>query len=1291
MRKYLIIAFRSLFWLIAGLIGLFVLLTIVIQTPPAKRQIVQIAEMQAEKFIDGELTIGKLEGNFWNQIRLSQISLVQNTDTIASIGELNLEYQLWPLLKRKLVVRAIELKKPRLQLIQINDSTWNFERLLIEQSESDSTQIESSPLTLMIDLQKFEIDNGLITINASDSLIPEQVKNLNIQLQATYSDEIQDLRLNHISFQTTNPDLQLQQLHFNLKREKGSISLTNFALKTGKNEIDVRATYAESSPDQSSIRLETKPLNTSEFAFVLPELKIKVSPQINWESSLHNDSLVSKIQLIAAEQEIRLNIRANHFTRWLYNPDSTELTYALQAELKQVKMNEWTGLEDLNYYLSGSVHLNGAGTDPKKLLANLKAEFRNSNFAGYAVNRITANANYQAGSLQSNIRLNASFGQIVADATLKELFNTPRYQLRVSTSELNLAPILNNSEYTSNINLTAAGSGTGFDLKKIRSSAQIRVQPSTLMGIPIDSAMADLTVASGVIGIDRFEIHDESLGVYANGHYALSSATKFQLTADIRSLDSFKKFLPEATIQTEGKLTAQIDGTPDSLNINSNLVLAASQYDEFRVDSARLSTTGILLKDGFTFDNQLKAKGFHSSFLILDSIQFDSRVHPDSLTMLATIQNREIYSRLESKLNWKNQFVVRMHEWLINVKDQEWKLANPASLLIDSLGYQINNFSLTSGGNQAVKLNGVFSQTGAEDLKLQVEQLNLAELLKTLEMDHGISGFLNLDVDLDGSASKPVIASTFKVDSAAFGDYRFKKADGQIAYSGNQLDLATAFELEKGGRLTGNAEIPATIALDSMKVEVNPDTPVNGTIQIFNLPLALVRPFLPADEIRGLINGEVNLKGSINSPQPSGSIQLTDGHIAIPDFGIEYKDMLLKTSFSRDIISLDTLGIRSSDGFLSGGGKVFFDSGIHTGKIKESTIKFKINSFNPIDHKQINMQVSGDASLNGNQENLVFGGNLTIPQSEIYLPALLNLFGKVYTPEIPPSILVEELHQQTNEVDSLWGQENSLHFSDSVSVDYFKNLSGKIKINIPKNTWIKDPNLRIELSGDLEIMKNNAFVEIFGSINVVRGQYELFGRTFIVQEGVISFEGGEEINPTLNLTAEYTIKSRDSESQVLQAMVEGEAMNPTVSFTLDDESITEGDALSYIVFGRGISELNSSDQAQMSDATGESMAKSAAASLLASQLTKLLGKKLNVDYIQVKSQDNLDNTSLEVGKYLTNDLFLSYEQQFGATTDYDLSRYEVKLEYEIFRFLFLQLNNSTNDSGFDIIIKIQSD
>ena len=151
--------------------------------------------------------------------------------------------------------------------------------------------------------------------------------------------------------------------------------------------------------------------------------------------------------------------------------------------------------------------------------------------------------------------------------------------------------------------------------------------------------------------------------------------------------------------------------------------------------------------------------------------------------------------------------------------------------------------------------------------------------------------------------------------------------------------------------------------------------------------------------------------------------------------------------------------------------------------------------------------------------------------------------------------------------------------------------------------------------------------------------------------------------------------------------ISGTPESPEVKFNLDGSSVSEGDALSYILFGKAMNELTLNEQQNVEGAGGGNLATKAAASVLSSQITNFLGDKLNVDYIEVKSDGSFNNASVVVGKYITNDLFVSYEQRFGETDEQDVAKYEVKLEYELFRFLFFELNNSSNDSGFDVIVK----
>ena len=171
--------------------------------------------------------------------------------------------------------------------------------------------------------------------------------------------------------------------------------------------------------------------------------------------------------------------------------------------------------------------------------------------------------------------------------------------------------------------------------------------------------------------------------------------------------------------------------------------------------------------------------------------------------------------------------------------------------------------------------------------------------------------------------------------------------------------------------------------------------------------------------------------------------------------------------------------------------------------------------------------------------------------------------------------------------------------------------------------------MRLELGGDIQLIKHRNFFELFGPINVLRGQYSLLGKVFVIKSGVITFEGGENLDARLDVQAQYSFRDSERIKHNLMLNVGGYLNEPEISFNYEDRQISEGDALSYILFGTDLASLGSAQQASLgsSGLDAADIAQTAVASLLSSQLTKLLGNTLNMDYIEFKS-GSFDNASL---------------------------------------------------------------
>jgi autotransporter translocation and assembly factor TamB len=228
--------------------------------------------------------------------------------------------------------------------------------------------------------------------------------------------------------------------------------------------------------------------------------------------------------------------------------------------------------------------------------------------------------------------------------------------------------------------------------------------------------------------------------------------------------------------------------------------------------------------------------------------------------------------------------------------------------------------------------------------------------------------------------------------------------------------------------------------------------------------------------------------------------------------------------------------------------------------------------------------------------------------------------------------------------------------------------------------------MNLELYGDFDLLKNSTYFEIFGSLGISRGYYTLYGRKLIIQKGDLTFQGGEEINPRVNLEASYQFRGKDKQKNELLMKAAGTAFEPNLSFTLNGTDITERDAMAYLIFNQSFDELSFGNQQGVSGNVPSAML----SGLVSSQLTKTIGNTFNLDLVEVQAGDDWESATFMVGKYITNNLFVTYQRGFGENKEESLTPQTITLEYEVTRNLFLRLTQGdVKDSGVDVILKFE--
>jgi len=444
---------------------------------------------------------------------------------------------------------------------------------------------------------------------------------------------------------------------------------------------------------------------------------------------------------------------------------------------------------------------------------------------------------------------------------------------------------------------------------------------------------------------------------------------------------------------------------------------------------------------------------------------------------------------------------------------------------------------------------------------------------------------------------------------------------------------------------TGNAD--ADLDLNNLSKNLT-DARFNLTVHSDGVDLSpLTSVSSEIEKSSGLLVVDVRASGSLGSPRAEGQITLKDAVFKIKSLRNELK--IVNT-----LIELD-----GQKGYLrqaeidSGNGKGTFE-----GQIDVSSLAYDLNGSMKnflLKPKRITAEITGDLDLKGEGRKVEIGGKLTVAKARINLP--------------------KQEEKQLEEIKYVDEGENEFVVGGGGQTDFFKeNVALNLGIRMRRNNWVKGRGANIELKGDLDIRKQyDQDVRIAGTITTVRGTYETLGKLFRIQEGTVNFTGAEKINPFLDITALYRVSSVQ-----IYVNISGTAEKPVLKLTSDPD-MTETDIISYIVFGAPSDQIGSGDRASI-----QGVATGVAGGIAAAQLEKLLGSKLSLDVISVGG--GASGPQLEVGKYLTQDLYIAYERETtqSLTDSTTITENRVLLEYTIFKNVTINGDVGGENPGVDV-------
>jgi translocation and assembly module TamB len=233
------------------------------------------------------------------------------------------------------------------------------------------------------------------------------------------------------------------------------------------------------------------------------------------------------------------------------------------------------------------------------------------------------------------------------------------------------------------------------------------------------------------------------------------------------------------------------------------------------------------------------------------------------------------------------------------------------------------------------------------------------------------------------------------------------------------------------------------------------------------------------------------------------------------------------------------------------------------------------------------------------------------------------------------------------------------------------NLRVDVDVGINRTTWVRSRDFNIEMftEAPLHISRRPDGLAVTGIVQTDRGEYEFMSKRFEVRRGAATFIGSPDINPTLQLAAEYEVRLPARPALNIQVIVGGTLQKPRVTLESDAQPpIAQTDLLSFLAFGTESQSLlaiagsaltagGSGSGAQTLSGVGNVAARRLAAVALGLAVDEAegeAGKDLGVDVINIRPADIPDfrgagwtefvlSTELEAGKYINPNTFVAFE------------------------------------------------
>jgi autotransporter translocation and assembly factor TamB len=231
-------------------------------------------ERQAARLLNGQLAIGRLDGNLWSGATLTNVAITQDGREVVRVERVRVTYSVRQLLSRHWRFPEITLTRPSIVLIR-DAGGWRIANLL-------RPRRNDSPNAQPVELPSLVIEQGTVLIEDATAAPgaprwPARVNGLDGDFGLTLSRGFTNLVIRRATFDAADPALRVAELSGQWTAQDGRHDVRDLHVRTAASTLDATVSYRPpAAPGQRgsiTVHAEPAPIDLAEFAEIVPALE----------------------------------------------------------------------------------------------------------------------------------------------------------------------------------------------------------------------------------------------------------------------------------------------------------------------------------------------------------------------------------------------------------------------------------------------------------------------------------------------------------------------------------------------------------------------------------------------------------------------------------------------------------------------------------------------------------------------------------------------------------------------------------------------------------------------------------------------------------------------------------------------------------------------------------------------------------------------------------------------------------------------------------------------------------